>query len=69
MFVDDGVKGQPITPGRGEVSNVDITVASRLHLTPQEKCIFGGFCLLAINLFKSDVLNLNKHSIKSYLHS
>ena len=34
MFVDDGVEGEAVSPACGEVTHVDVGVASCLHLTP-----------------------------------
>ena len=42
MLVDDGVKCQTVSPGRGEVPDVDIVVASGLHLTPEQQCVLGS---------------------------
>lgn len=58
MLVDDGVECQPITPGSCEVTDIDIVIASCLHLTPQKQCILSGFCLFVVCLFDGDVLDL-----------
>jgi len=59
VLVYDGIECQAISPARCEVTNVDIRVASRLHLTPEKQCILGGFYLTRVQLFHGDVLNLN----------
>ena len=34
MLVNDGVEGQSVLPGGGEVAHVHVVVASSLHLAP-----------------------------------
>jgi hypothetical protein len=34
VLVDDGIKGQAVPPGGGEVADIDIMVASGLQLAP-----------------------------------
>ena len=58
MFVDDGVESQTVAPRRGKVTNVDILIASRLHLTPQEQGVFSRTRFMVVRLFNCDVLNL-----------
>ena len=58
VLVDDGIEGQTISPGGREVSNIDIVVASRLDLAPQQEGVLGGPGLLALLLVDGDLLDL-----------
>ena len=63
VLVYDSIECQSISPAGGEITNVDIGVASRLHLTPQQQCILRRLYLTGVQLFHSDVLNLsNTHT-------
>jgi hypothetical protein len=38
VLVNDGIEGETVSPGGGEVSHVHIVVASSLQLAPDIKC-------------------------------
>ena len=38
VLVNDGVEGETVSPGGGEVSHVHIVVASSLQLAPGSRC-------------------------------
>jgi hypothetical protein len=59
MLVNDGVEGQTVAPGGGEVPDVDVVVAGGLHLAPEQKSILGGprGCSRS-RLFHGDLLDL-----------
>ena len=59
MLVDDGVEGQTVAPRGGEVPDVDVVVAGRLHLAPEQQGILGGpGSSSRARLFDGDLLNL-----------
>ena len=41
MFVNDGVECQTVSPGRGEVPDVDVMVSGSLHLAPEQQGVLG----------------------------
>lgn len=59
MFMNEGIECQSISPAVSEVSDIDIRVASRLHLTPEQQRIFGRFYFRPLDLFNGNVLDLN----------
>ena len=58
VLVDDGVEGQTVPPGGGEVPHVDVVVASSLDLAPQQQGVLGRPRLLALLLHHGDLLDL-----------
>ena len=58
VLVDQGVKGQAIPPAGGEIADVDVGVASRLHLAPEQEGVLGRAGLLVVFILKADVLDL-----------
>ena len=62
VLVDDGVECQTVAPRRRKVSNVDVVVTCRLHLTPQQERILGRTRLVVVRLFDRNVLNLKKNT-------
>ena len=58
MLVNDGVKGETIPPGGGEVPHVHVVVASRLHLAPEQQRVLGGSGSLVLLRDHRDVLDL-----------
>ena len=58
VFVNERVEGKSVAPARREVADVDVRVAGRLHLTPEQQRIFRRFRLAAVRFFHRDVLNL-----------
>ena len=60
VFVNESIEGKAILPTGGEVANVDIRVASSLHLTPQQQGILGRLGFTVVSLFYCNVLNLIK---------
>lgn len=63
VLVDDGVEGQPVPPGGGEVAHIHIVVAGRLHLAPEQQGVLGGLGFLVVGLFNSDILDLEETEI------
>jgi hypothetical protein len=63
VLVYDGVESQAVTPRGGEVANIHVVVASRLHLTPEQQGVFGGLRFLIVCFFDCDVLDLNERFI------
>ena len=59
VFVDESIEGHAISPAGGEVTYVNIGVASSLHLAPQQQCIFGTLYFTVVHLFDCYVLNLS----------
>jgi hypothetical protein len=41
--MNQSVESHSISPGPGEILNVDVLIAARLALTPQQQRILGGF--------------------------
>jgi hypothetical protein len=60
VLVDEGIERQAIPPAGGEVAHVDIVVASRLHLAPQQQSILCRLGLTAVSLLHSNVLDLKR---------
>ena len=58
VLVDDGIEGQTVSPGGGEVPHVDVVVASSLDLAPQQQGVLGRPRLLALLLHHGDLLDL-----------
>ena len=59
MLVNDGVEGETVAPGRGEVPHVDIVVSGCLHLAPEEQSVLGGSgCGSRSGLLDCDLLDL-----------
>jgi hypothetical protein len=48
VLVNDGVEGETVSPGGGEVSHVHIVVASSLQLAPGSRCQLGLGSSLAV---------------------
>ena len=68
MLVNDGVKGETIPPGGGEVPHVHVVVASRLHLAPEQQRVLGGSGSLVLLRDHRDVLDLES-AIKNLGHA
>lgn len=58
MSVDDCVERQAVAPRSREVANVDVLISGSFHLTPKEQSVLGGLCLLVVDFFDCNVLNL-----------
>ena len=59
MFVYDGIEGQTVSPGSGEVPDVHVVVAGRLHLAPEQESILGrSRSSSRSRFFNSDLLDL-----------
>jgi hypothetical protein len=41
--MNQSVESHSVAPGPGEILNVDVLIAARLALTPQQQRILGGF--------------------------
>ena len=58
VLVDQCIEGQTIPPTRGEVANVNVSIAGSLHLAPEKQGVLGRAGFLVVFIFKTDVLNL-----------
>ena len=56
--MNEGIECQSISPRCGEVSDVDVRIASSLHLTPEQKSLLSTASLVVICVFECDVLDL-----------
>ena len=63
VLVDDGVEGQTVPPGGGEVPHVDVVVAGRLHLAPEQQSVLSTLGL------RSRVVGLNSDLLQVEIKS
>lgn len=62
VFMYEGIEGEAVPPGSSKVTNVNVRVSSRLHLTPEQEGVFSRPLLTRlVLLLDTNVLNL-KHT-------
>lgn len=58
VLVNNGIERQTVPPGGREVPDVDVVIAGRLHLAPEQQRVLGALGLLVVGLLDRDVLDL-----------
>ena len=58
VLVYESIESQAISPACSEIANVDVWVAGRFHLTPQQQCILRRLYFTGVQLLHRDVLYL-----------
>ena len=66
VFVNDGVEGETVAPTGCEVADVNVVVARRLHLAPEQQRVLGWPRSLVLLRDHRNILDLEPEAINQW---